>query len=85
MFKVVCIDNSNALIIQGNGDIGKLLTIGKIYDAYTADDFKNTTHMGKQCPSDCYYIIADDGHPVLPLRKHFKVLRESNLDILLDE
>ena len=90
MVKVVCIDDSNNLtgvmkFIEGNRTIGKLLTSGKIYDAYTSDDFEYGTHMGRQCPVDSYYMIADDGYPIFPLRKYFRVLRESNLDILLND
>jgi hypothetical protein len=90
MVKVICIDDSE----NNNVVTGKLITIGKIYDAYIADDFSDDSNIpfpdlfhkefGRQCPYNSYYMIADDGYPVIITRDYFKILREINLDILLD-
>ncbi len=62
----------------------KLLTNGKVYDAYTSEDFTGTSHMGEHTPDDCYFMIGDDGYPIIPLRIYFEPLRESNLKNLLE-
>lgn len=79
MIKVVCVDES-----EGGQNGLKLLTNGKVYEAFTSEDFQGT-HMGTNTPNDCYYIVADDGFPIMPLRIYFKPLRENNLNELLDE
>lgn len=80
MIRVVCIDENEGT--QNN--MPKLLTNGKIYDAYTSEDF-NPLHTGHHTPDDCYYIISDDGYPIMPLRIYFKPVRENNLNILLGD
>jgi hypothetical protein len=81
MLKVICIDDTEGESIS----FPKLLTNGKVYDAYTSEDFEGlhpltpgstfiqyqSSHMGKYTPKDCYYIIGDDGYPIMPLRIHF--------------
>lgn len=79
MIKVVCIDES-----EGGQNGIKLLTNGKIYEAFTSEDFQGT-HMGNHTPDDCYYMIGDDGYPIMPLKIYFKPIRENNLNNLLDE
>lgn len=71
MIKVVCIDET-----EGGQNGLNLLTNGKVYDAYTAED-------GSYTPEDNYYIIGDDGYPIMPLRIYFKPLREYNIDNLI--
>lgn len=44
-----------------------------------------TLHTQGITPDDCYYIISDDGYPIMPLRIYFKPVRENNLNILLGD
>ena len=81
MIKVVCIDET-----EGGQNGIKLLTNGKVYEAYTKDDFDDfSTHHARNTPNDCYYMVGDDGYPIMPLRIYFKPLRENNLNDLLNE
>ena len=78
MIKVVCIDET-----EGGQNGLNLLTNGKVYDAYTAEDFNNLHTVFPEQPEDSYYIIGDDGYPIMPLRIYFKPLREYNIDNLI--
>ena len=83
MIKVICIDES-----EGGQNGLKLLTNGKIYEAFTSEDFQDThteNKVGKYTPDDCYYMIGDDGYPIMPLKIYFKDLRDNNLNTLLDD
>jgi hypothetical protein len=79
MIKVVCIDET-----EGDDSHRNHITNGKIYEAYTADDFADRPyHIGSLTPEDCYFIVADDGHGIMPLKIYFEPLREKNLKELL--
>ena len=77
MIRVVCIDENEGT--QNN--MPKLLTNGKIYDAYTSEDF-NPLHAGHHTPDDCYYIISDDGYSIMPLIGIRKEIQNKDLQII---